>query len=211
MSSSMHLIGPFDALAEVVGNAWPFYWRNSTDVPPPDLHITAHSIDVGSDSRAVAPMNRDWRHRKRAQTQARTQYRGNGRRFGSIGFPQPELQAQTSAAVQVSAGVAIVAGAATSAVGRMTVAARSVHVANGFFINSGGWEYVREPGDRHSSARAGSGEAGCANDADAKSVLDRFRMGWGTPYGRSQLAAIGVAVSSSQVPLTYPQSLTLII
>lgn len=67
--------------------------------------------------------------------------------FGSIGFKQPRLQAQTSAAVEVGAGAAIVAGAGTpvaaaAVVGTMAVAARSVHLPNGFFITSEGWEYV---------------------------------------------------------------------
>ena len=67
--------------------------------------------------------------------------------FGSIGFRQPKLQAQASAVVEVGAGAAIVAGAATpvaaaAVVGTMAVAARSVHLPNGFFITSEGWEYV---------------------------------------------------------------------
>lgn len=67
--------------------------------------------------------------------------------FGSIGFKQPKLQAQASAVVEVGAGAAIVAGAATplasaAVVGTMAVAARSVHLPNGFFITSEGWEYV---------------------------------------------------------------------
>ncbi|ETD33281.1 DoxX family protein [Williamsia sp. D3] len=67
--------------------------------------------------------------------------------FGSIGFKQPKLQARASAVVEVGAGVAIVAGAGTplasaAVVGTMAVAARSVHLPNGFFITSEGWEYV---------------------------------------------------------------------
>jgi putative oxidoreductase len=67
--------------------------------------------------------------------------------FGSIGFRKPKLQAQASAVVEVGAGAAIVAGAATplaasAVVATMTVAARSVHQPNGFFITSEGWEYV---------------------------------------------------------------------
>ncbi|MBA4025385.1 MAG: DoxX family protein [Gordonia sp.] len=67
--------------------------------------------------------------------------------FGSIGFKQPKLQAQASAVVEVGAGAAIVAGAGTplasaAVVGTMAVAARSVHLPNGFFITSEGWEYV---------------------------------------------------------------------
>jgi putative oxidoreductase len=67
--------------------------------------------------------------------------------FGSIGFKQPELQAKASAVVEVGAGAALVVGAGTPAaaaavVGTMAVAARSVHLPNGFFITSEGWEYV---------------------------------------------------------------------
>lgn len=67
--------------------------------------------------------------------------------FGSIGFRQPRLQAKASAAVEIGGGAAVLAGAATplaaaSVVGTMTVAARSVHAPNGFFITDEGWEYV---------------------------------------------------------------------
>ncbi|MXP23339.1 DoxX family membrane protein [Gordonia sp. HNM0687] len=67
--------------------------------------------------------------------------------FGSIGFRQPRIQAVSSAVVEVGAGGAIVLGAATPAaaaagIGTMAVAARSVHVRNGFFITAEGWEYV---------------------------------------------------------------------
>ncbi len=67
--------------------------------------------------------------------------------FGSIGFKQPTLQAQVSAVVEVGAGAALVAGAGTpvaaaAVVGTMAVAARAVHLPNGFFITSEGWEYV---------------------------------------------------------------------
>jgi putative oxidoreductase len=67
--------------------------------------------------------------------------------FGSIGFRKPRLQAAASAAVEVGAGAALVAGAATplaasAVVGTMSVAARSVHLPNGFFIVSEGYEYV---------------------------------------------------------------------
>ena len=67
--------------------------------------------------------------------------------FGSIGFKKPELQAKASAVVEIGSGAAIVAGAGTpfaaaAVVGTMSVAARSVHLPNGFFITSEGWEYV---------------------------------------------------------------------
>src|SRR6201986_2389922 len=52
-----------------------------------------------------------------------------------------------SAAVEVGAGGALIAGAGTPlaasmVVGTMTVAARSVHLENGFFITAEGYEYV---------------------------------------------------------------------
>jgi putative oxidoreductase len=67
--------------------------------------------------------------------------------FGSIGFKEPMLQARTSAVVEVGSGAALIAGAATplaasAVVGTLAVAARSVHIPNGFFINAEGWEYV---------------------------------------------------------------------
>ena len=67
--------------------------------------------------------------------------------FGSIGFRHPKAQAKASAVVEVAAGSAILVGAATpvaaaAVVATMAVAAQSVHVRNGFFITSEGWEYV---------------------------------------------------------------------
>ena len=72
---------------------------------------------------------------------------GTGRWFGSIGFRQPKMQAVTSAVVEIGAGAALVAGAATplaasAVVGTLAVAARSVHVDNGFFVINEGWEFV---------------------------------------------------------------------
>jgi putative oxidoreductase len=72
---------------------------------------------------------------------------GTARWFSSIGFRQPEVQAAASAAVEVGAGAAVLAGAATplaaaAVVGTLTVAARSVHIPNGFFITKEGYEYV---------------------------------------------------------------------
>jgi putative oxidoreductase len=72
---------------------------------------------------------------------------GTARWFGSIGFKEPKLQAAASAAVEVGAGTALIAGAATplaaaAVVGTMAVAARSVHLQNGFFITGEGYEYV---------------------------------------------------------------------
>lgn len=67
--------------------------------------------------------------------------------FRSIGFRNAKLQATASAAVEIGAGSALVIGAAVplsaaAAVGTMAVAAKSVHIRNGFFITSDGWEYV---------------------------------------------------------------------
>lgn len=72
---------------------------------------------------------------------------GTGHWFGSIGFRKPETQAIASAAVEIGSGTALLAGAATplaasAVVGTMAVAARSVHVENGFFITAEGYEYV---------------------------------------------------------------------
>jgi putative oxidoreductase len=72
---------------------------------------------------------------------------GTARWFSSIGFRQPKVQAAASAAVEVGAGAAVLAGAATplaasAVVGTLAVAARSVHIPNGFFITREGYEYV---------------------------------------------------------------------
>jgi putative oxidoreductase len=72
---------------------------------------------------------------------------GTARWFGSIGFRQHRLQATASAVTEVGAGAALIAGAATplaasAVVGTMAVAARSVHLPNGFFITDEGYEYV---------------------------------------------------------------------
>jgi putative oxidoreductase len=67
--------------------------------------------------------------------------------FGSIGFKRPMLQARNSAVVEIGSGAALVVGAGTplaasAVVGTLAVAARSVHVKNGFFITAEGYEYV---------------------------------------------------------------------
>ena len=72
---------------------------------------------------------------------------GTARWFESIGFRQPKLQAQLSSVVEVGSGAGVVLGAATplsasAVVGILSVAYRSVHKPNGFFIASEGWEYV---------------------------------------------------------------------
>ncbi|MDR7304200.1 DoxX family protein [Haloactinomyces albus] len=73
--------------------------------------------------------------------------KGTAKWFKSIGFSQPRLQARSSAVVEVGAGSALVLGAATplaasAVVGTMAVAARTVHIKNGFFITKEGYEYV---------------------------------------------------------------------
>jgi putative oxidoreductase len=72
---------------------------------------------------------------------------GTARWLESIGFRRPGLQARVSAVVEIGSGAALIAGAATplsaaAVVGTMAVAARSVHVRNGFFVTAEGWEYV---------------------------------------------------------------------
>lgn len=67
--------------------------------------------------------------------------------FESIGFQQPRLQAQLSSVVEVGAGAALITGTATplassAVVGTMSVAYRTVHRPNGFFITDEGFEYV---------------------------------------------------------------------
>jgi putative oxidoreductase len=67
--------------------------------------------------------------------------------FSSIGFREPRLQAVASAVVEVGAGAALVVGAATplaasAVVGTMGVAARTVHLRNGFFVLNEGYEFV---------------------------------------------------------------------
>jgi putative oxidoreductase len=72
---------------------------------------------------------------------------GTARWFDSVGFRHPGQQAIASAAVEIGSGTALLAGVATpiaasAVVGTMAVAARSVHVKNGFFITAEGYEYV---------------------------------------------------------------------
>lgn len=72
---------------------------------------------------------------------------GTARWFDSIGFRRPRHQAIASAAVEIGSGAALLAGmatpvAASAVVGTMVVAARSVHIENGFFITAEGYEYV---------------------------------------------------------------------
>nr|WP_084526481.1 DoxX family membrane protein [Nocardia vaccinii] len=118
--------------------------------------------------------------------------------FESIGFREPRLQAQASVVVEVGAGVALIAGAATpvaaaAVVGTMAVAARSVHVANGFFITSEGWEYVTNLAVA-SVALAGSGPGRWS--VDRALGLDKGLRG-----DRAALAALGLGIGAAAVQL----------
>jgi putative oxidoreductase len=67
--------------------------------------------------------------------------------FDSIGFDQAPLQAKLSAVVEVGSGAALLLGAATPAassavIGTLAVAARTVHLDNGYFVVDEGYEYV---------------------------------------------------------------------
>jgi putative oxidoreductase len=69
--------------------------------------------------------------------------------FGSIGFRQPKLQAVLSALVEMVTGALLVLGlgtvlASAAAIGTLAVAARVVHLPNGFLITPQreGVEYV---------------------------------------------------------------------
>jgi putative oxidoreductase len=123
---------------------------------------------------------------------------GTARWFSSIGFRQPEMQAAASAAVEVGAGAAVLAGAATplaaaAVVGTLTVAARSVHVPNGFFITKEGYEYVLNL-SAASLALAAIGPGRLS--VDHALGIDR-RL---TPLQRAALAAgVGVAAGAAQL------------
>lgn len=123
---------------------------------------------------------------------------GTANWFGSIGFREPRLQAQASAVVEVGAGTALIAGAATplsaaAVVGTMAVAARSVHIANGFFITSEGWEYVMNLATATLALAAlGAGPF----SVDRATGLDRVLSG-----RRAALAAAGVGVASAGAQL----------
>jgi putative oxidoreductase len=123
---------------------------------------------------------------------------GTARWFDSIGFRQPRQQAIASAAVEIGSGVALLAGAATpmaasAVVGTMAVAARSVHVKNGFFITAEGYEYVLNL-TLASVALAAVGPGRLSVDhllgLDSKA----------TPLGRAALAAgVGLVAAAGQL------------
>lgn len=117
--------------------------------------------------------------------------------FGSIGFRQPRLQAQLSAAVEVGAGTALAGGlatplAASAVVGTMAVAYRSVHQPNGYFITAEGWEYV---GFISTAAVALSALGSGRFSADQLLGLDNI----GKPWQRAALAAgLGIGGAAAQ-------------
>jgi putative oxidoreductase len=118
--------------------------------------------------------------------------------FGSIGFRQPRLQATASAVVEVGAGAALIAGVATplaasAVVGTMAVAARSVHLENGFFITAEGYEYVLNL-SAASIALAAIGPGSLSVDR-LLGIHDRL-----TPVQRAGLAVgFGLAAAAAQL------------
>jgi putative oxidoreductase len=123
---------------------------------------------------------------------------GTARWFGGIGFSQPELQARTSVVVEVGAGSAVLIGAATplaaaAVIGTMAVAARSVHLPNGFFITKDGYEYVLTMAAA-SAALATIGPGPLSVDA-ALGQAERFR---GPKAGLAAIA-IGLAGAAAQL------------
>jgi putative oxidoreductase len=123
---------------------------------------------------------------------------GTARWFGSIGFKEPRLQAAASAVVEVGAGAALITGtgtplAASAAVGTMAVAARSVHLENGFFITAEGYEYVLNL-SAAAVALAAIGPGRLSIDR-LLGIDDKF-----TPAQRAALAA-GVGLAAAAVQL----------
>ncbi|WP_375501622.1 DoxX family protein [uncultured Jatrophihabitans sp.] len=125
--------------------------------------------------------------------------------FGSIGFDRPELQARASAVTEIGAGAALVVGAATplsaaAVVGTMTVAYRSVHAPNGYFVNQEGWEYVAFLSAASVALSAlGAGPA----SLDRRLGLDRR----GAPLLRALLTAgLGLAGATVQLALFWRRS-----
>jgi putative oxidoreductase len=118
--------------------------------------------------------------------------------FGSIGFKQPKMQAVASAVVEVGSGAALIAGAGTplaaaAVVGTMAVAARSVHLENGFFITAEGYEYVLNL-SAASVALAAMGPGSLSVDR-LLGLHDKF-----TPAQRAGLAlGVGLAAAATQL------------
>ncbi|MFF2110722.1 DoxX family protein [Rhodococcus koreensis] len=118
--------------------------------------------------------------------------------FGSIGFRRPKLQARASAVVEIGSGSLLLAGAATplaaaAVVGTMVVAARSVHVPNGFFITAEGWEYVSNLGAAAVALAAiGPGRF----SVDRIAGLDKRFIG---PKGAALTASLGLVGAATQL------------
>lgn len=118
--------------------------------------------------------------------------------FRSIGFRNPQLQAAASAVVEVGAGAALVAGAATplaasAVVGTMGVAARSVHLPNGFFVMNDGYEYV---------LNLGAASVALAALGPGRFSVDRALGLDGRLSGRQRAAlaaGLGVAAAAAQL------------
>jgi putative oxidoreductase len=118
--------------------------------------------------------------------------------FESIGFRKPELQARASAAVEIGSGAALLVGAATplsaaGVVATMIVAARTVHVRNGFFVTAEGWEYVATLGTA-AVALAGFGPGPYSIDH----LLGLHRR---LPTVRSMAIAAGLGLAASALHL----------
>ena len=124
---------------------------------------------------------------------------GTARWFESIGFRNPELQAKMSAVVEIGAGTALLAGLATplsasAIVGTMAVAARSVHLPNGFFITNEGYEYVASI----TAATIALGALGAGRySADAALGLDNRLSG-----RRGALITAGLGIIGATAQLT---------
>ncbi|GAB89641.1 DoxX family protein [Gordonia rhizosphera] len=127
---------------------------------------------------------------------------GTANWFGAIGFEKPRLQAQASAVVEVGAGTALVAGAATplsaaAVVGTMAVAARSVHIPNGFFVNVEGWEYVMNLAVASVAlASLGAGPL----SVDRATGLDKLLSG---SRGAALAAGVGLGAAAAQLATFY--------
>ena len=123
---------------------------------------------------------------------------GTARWFESIGFKQPELQAQASVAVEIGSGAAVLAGVATplsnaAVVGTMGVAFQTVHRQNGYFVINEGWEYVAFVG---AAAVALSALGPGGTSVDRLLGVD----GVGTPAKRALTTlAVGLAGAAAQV------------
>ncbi|MGH6960562.1 MAG: DoxX family protein [Dongiaceae bacterium] len=121
-----------------------------------------------------------------------------GEGLARLGFHPGRRHALAAGLVEVSAGVLLAAGLLTPIAAMlvgslMLVAAISVHVKQGFFITSGGYEYNLVLGIAGLSlAFTGAG----ALSADALLGFDLSGVLWG--IGASLLAVLGAAVQLAQ-------------